>query len=298
MKFLKLIGFGNLLLLAFAQLILKYGLLDYQEGLPMSLNDSNYLLLVAASVLIAAGGFLITNITAHGSERYGLSESAAYYIYGGFTITGLVIGYYLADLIGRPSFMIAFAIAVGTLYFYSTNLRESLLLGNVVIAFVMGLSIIIIGVFALYPVVSSKIETQQLRLLFRIIVDYSIFAVVLGFITTLLNDLKNTDADYNEGLNTLPIAIGKKRAVKVTFALGIIAAGLIVYYINANLKELLWAMGYLLLFILGPILYVLINLWSAKTSKDFATLELVLKAVLFCTALSAAVITFNIKYNA
>lgn len=298
MKFLKLIGLGNLLLLAFAQLIFKYGFLDYQGGLIMSLDDSHYLLLVVASALIAAGGFLITNITAHGSERYGLSESAAYYIYGGFTIAGLVIGYYLADHIGRPSFMIAFAIAVGTLYFYSTNLRESLLLGNIVIAFLMGLSIIIIGVFALYPVGTDSVSAEQLHLAFRVVTHYSIFAVVLGLLTTLLNDLKNTDADYNDGLNTLPIAIGKQRAAKVTFAIGIIAAGLIVYYINAYLKELLWAMGYILLFILGPIIYVLINLWSAKTSKDFAILEVILKAVLFCTALSAAIITFNIRHNA
>src|SRR5688500_2716085 len=101
MKFLKLIGFGNLLLLAFAQFIFKYGFLDYQEGLTLSLNDTNYMLLVMASIMIAAGGFLINNITAHGTERYGLSESAAYYIYGGLTIGGLIAGYYLSDLIGR-----------------------------------------------------------------------------------------------------------------------------------------------------------------------------------------------------
>lgn len=298
MKFLKLIGFGHLLLLAFAQFIFKYGFLDYQEGLTMSINDSGYLLLVLSSVMIAAGGFLITNITANGSESYGLSESAAYYIYGGLTIGGLVIGYYLSNLIGRPSFMIAFAIAVGTLYFYSTNLRESLLLGNVVIAFLIGLSVIIIGIFSLYPVVGGITEFQQLSMLFRLIADYAIFGVVIGFLTTLINDLKNTDIDYNEGLNTLPIAIGKERAAKVAFVFGIIAAGMILYYINAYLKELLWAMGYLLLFVLGPLVYFLINIWSAKTTKEYTTLDIVLKVIVFFTALSVLVITLNMKYNA
>lgn len=298
MKFLKLIGFGHLLLLAFAQFIFKYGFLDYQEGLTMSINDSGYLLLVLSSVMIAAGGFLITNITANGSESYGLSESAAYYIYGGLTIGGLVIGYYISDLIGRPSFMIAFAIAVGTLYFYSTNLRESLLLGNVVIAFLIGLSVIIIGIFSLYPVVGGITEFQQLSMLFRLIADYAIFGVVIGFLITLINDLKNTDIDYNEGLNTLPIAIGKERTSKVAFVFGIIAAGMILYYINAYLKELLWAVGYLLLFVLGPLVYFLINIWSAKTTKEYTTLDIVLKVIVFFTALSVLVITLNMKYNA
>ena len=298
MKFLKLIGFGNLLLLAFAQFIFKYGFLDLQEGVTLSLSDSNYILLVLASVMIAAGGFLVNTITAHGSERYGLNESTAYYIYGGLTIGGLIIGYYISDLIGRPSFMIAFAIAVGTLYFYSTNLRESLLLGNLVIGFLIGLSIVSIGIFALYPVIGGSVLMEQLSILFRLIIDYAVFAIIIGFLLTLLNDLKNTDQDYNDGLNTLPIAIGKERAAKIAFAIGIIAAGLILYYINAYLKELLWAMGYILLFVLGPLVYFLINIWSAKTKKEFATLEVVVKVILFFTALSVAVITFNIKYNA
>lgn len=298
MKFLKLIGFENLIILAFAQFIFKYGFLNQQPELSLSLSSTNYALLVFASVLIAAGGFLINNITANGSAQYGLSESAAYYIYGALTIGGLIIGYYIADAIDRSSFMIAFAIPVGTLYFYSTNLRNSLLLGNIAIAFIVGLSIMIIGVFAIYPVVGGTSTTHELSVIFRLIADYAIFAVVTGFLITLLNDLKNTDEDYNAGLNTLPIAIGKVRAAKVAFAVGVIAIGMILYYINTYLKELLWAMGYVLLAVAGPLVYFLINIWSAKTKKDFTTLEIVLKAVLFFAAASVAVITYNIQNHA
>ena len=298
MKFLKLIGFGHLLLLAFAQFIFKYGFLDYQPGIILTLNDTYYAFLVLACVCIAAGGFLITNITAHGSERYGLSESTAYYIYGGLTIGGLALGYYISDYIERPSFMMAFAIAVGTLYFYSTNLRSSLLLGNLLIAFLIGFSVLVIGIFALFPVLSNITMRSELSLLFTVILDFAVFGAVIGLIVTLLNDLKNVDVDYNEGLNTLPIAIGRERAGKVAFAVGIVAVGLIIYYINANLKELLWAMGYILLFVLGPIVYFIINIWSAKTSKEYGTLEVIMKAVLFFTALSVLIITLNMKYNA
>lgn len=298
MKFLKLIGFENLIILAFAQFIFKYGFLNQQPGLNLSLSSTNYILLVFASVLIAAGGFLINNITANGSAQYGLSESAAYYIYGALTIGGLIIGYFIANSIGRSSFMIAFAIPVGTLYFYSTNLRNSLLLGNIAIAFIIGLSIMIIGVFAIYPIVGGTSTTHELSVIFRLIADYAIFGVVTGFLITLVNDLKNTDEDYNAGLNTLPIAIGKARAAKVVFAVGLIAIGMILYYINTYLKELLWAMGYVLLAVAGPLVYFLINIWSAKAKKEFTTLEVVLKAVLFFAAASVAVITYNIQNHA
>jgi len=298
MKFLKLIGFENLLILAFAQFIFKYGFLDKQAGLTLSLSESNYGLLVLASILIVAGGFLINNITATGSQAYGLSESTTYYIYGGLTIAGLVTGYYISNLIGRPSFMIAFAIGVGTLYFYSTNLRQSLLLGNILIGFLCGLSVIIIAIFAIYPVVGGSTTIGQLSTIFKIIADYAIFATVIGFILSLINDLKKTDTDYNAGLNTLPIAIGKARTAKVILAIGIVPVILILYYINEYLKELLWAMGYVLVFIIGPIVYFLFNILSAKTKKDFTVLEVVLKAVLVFSAISIAVITYNVQNNA
>lgn len=297
MKFLKLIGFENLILLAFAQFIIKYGFLDYQTNIFLALNSTNYSLLVLASVLIAASGFLINNITANGSERYGLSESVAFYIYGALTIGGLGLGYYISNLIGRPSFLFVFGVAVATLYFYATSLRNSLLLGNIAISFIMALSIIVISIFGLFPIINDE-NRRFLAAIFDLLLDYSIFTVIIGFMITLVKDLKETDTDYNEGLNTLPIAIGKARAAKIAFAFGLVAVGMLLYYCNAYLKDLLWVLGYGLLFILGPIIYFLINIWTAKTQKEFAALEIILKLVLFFTAASVAVITFNIKYNA
>lgn len=298
MKFLKLIGFGNLLLLAFSQFIFKYGFLDYQPELVLALNDGKYALLVLACISIAAGGFFINATAGIGkTPNANMSEAKIYNIYIAFNLIGLGLGYYIADYIGRPSFMGIFVVAAATMYIYANSLKQTLLIGNVLLAIISALSIVVIGIFTLYPVISSY-NQSQMAIIFSLMLDYSLFAFMMVFVITLLNDIKNTDQDYNEGLNTLPIVIGKQRAAKVAFAFGIITAGLILYYINAYLKELLWAMGYILLFVLGPLVYFLINIWSAKTRKDYTILEIVLSALLFCTALSVAVITFNIKYNA
>jgi len=297
MKFLKLIGFENLIILAFAQFIFKYGFLDHQEGLFLSLNDLMFSMLVWASVFVTAGGFLITNITANGSQIYGLNDSASYYIYGGLTIAGLVMGYFVCNAIGRPEFLMAFGIPAATMYFYASNLRQSLLLGNIIIALLSGLGILLVGILGMYPVGGTS-EPVQLATVFGVIIDFAVFIFITSFAVTLLNDLKNADIDYNGGLNTLPIAIGKGRTAKVAFVFGVIALGMILYYINAYLKELLWAMGFILLFVAGPLVYFLINIWSAKTRKEFAVLEIVLKAVLFFAAASIAVITYNIQNHA
>jgi hypothetical protein len=55
MNYLKLIRYQNLLLLAFMQLVFRYGFLKFQN-ISLGLTDFEYVLLVLATVLIAAAG--------------------------------------------------------------------------------------------------------------------------------------------------------------------------------------------------------------------------------------------------
>ena len=61
MKYLKLIRYQNLLMLALMQLIFRYGFLELQN-IPLDLVDWQYILLVLATVCIAAGGYIVNNI--------------------------------------------------------------------------------------------------------------------------------------------------------------------------------------------------------------------------------------------
>ena len=61
MKYLKIIRYQNLLMLAMMQLIFRYGFLELQN-IPLALDGWQYILLVLATVCIAAGGYIINNI--------------------------------------------------------------------------------------------------------------------------------------------------------------------------------------------------------------------------------------------
>lgn len=296
MKQLKLIGFDYLLLIAATQFIFRYGFLEQQAGLPIALNDWQYALFVLATVFIAAGGFLINNVINKG-HKFTISEGTGYNIYGFLTLSALGIGYYISDYINRPAFLLVFAATAGSLYFYATNLRKSLLLGNLIISLMSGLILLSIGVFNLYPVIIPE-NQSYLKTIFEVLLDYSFFALIITFIITILKDLKDSDADYNDGLSTLPIAMGKDRTVKIAFFLSLLPLGMLLYYGTEYIASLIWAMGYGLFFIACPLIYFSIKLWGAKTNKDFAHLLTVLKLVLILSAISIAVITFNIHYNA
>lgn len=299
MKILKIVQYEYLILLAAAQLIFRYGFLEQQPHLPLALNGWQYLLLVLSSVLIAAGGAVMEAISGPEKHNQEITEEKGFNIYMAVTLIGVALGGYIAYLNMRTEFIAAFIVGAAMLYIAVTNFRTTLLMPNLLISITVALSIIIVGIFNFYPFMMMS-GSEYLKTNFEVILDYSYFAFVIAFILTLVNDQKNTDADYNSGKTTLPILLGRDRAARILFFITIIPAAMVMYYANSYLLkyELFYALGYVLLFILGPIIYFAIKLWTAKTPGDYAHLAKALKLVLLFAAVSVAVVTFNIKYNA
>ncbi|MGX7666136.1 geranylgeranylglycerol-phosphate geranylgeranyltransferase [Flavobacterium pedocola] len=307
MKFLKLIRFQNLLLLALMQLVFHFVYLKSQPDLMLGLTDLQFVLLTVATVFIAAGGYVINNIMDQETDQIAkpndvvvgkhISEGTAYNMYVVLNVIGVGIGFYLSNLIQKPMFSAVFIVIAGTLYMYATSLKQSLLIGNFIVALLLAFSVIIIGIFDLYPVVHEG-NQQQMRILFSILMDYAVFAFIINFIREIVKDIEDMDGDYNAGMNTLPIVLGKDRTAKVVFALALIPIALLLLYIKNNLLSLDWVMYYLLVFVIAPLIYFLVKIWSAKTKKEFSHLSLVLKLILFFGILSIVVITVNMKLNA
>lgn len=296
MKFLKLIRYENLLLLAFTQFIFRYAFLEQQEGLPLALNDWQYALFVLACVFIAAGGFLI-NAMLDRNKPFDQAEGISYNIYAALNIAGVGIGFYIANLVGSPGFSAVFIVVAATLYLYASSLKYSLLIGNLIVAVITALCVLMIGVFDLYPVITTE-NQPYLSTIFQLLMDYAVFIFLITFLREVVKDLRDIDTDYNAGANSLPIAIGKVRTAKAVFFAALVPVAILIYYGNTYIINLLWTLVYGLLFILGPMIYFLIKIWNARTPKDFNHLSHVLWAVLLFTSLSIAVITFNIRYNA
>lgn len=306
MSFLKLIRYQNLLMLALMQLVFKYGFIDFQ-GIPQALNHWQYGMLVFATVCIAAGGYLINNIIDRGTDEENkpenvvignaISETMGYNLYIALNVIGVGLGFYIANVVEKPSFAAAFIIIAATLYVYANGLKQSLLIGNFIVAILLSLSILIIPVFDLLPVIFPHNQVGM-GIIFKILIDYAVFAFVLNFIREIVKDLEDIKGDYNHGMNTLPIALGVARTVKVVFGLSFIPIGFIIYYINENLfsNDLYYASAYGFILILAPLLYFTVKILGAKNKKDFGHLSNVLKIVIFFGILSIAVINWNILY--
>ena len=304
--FLKLIRYQNLLMLAFMQLIFRYAFFKIQD-IPVALADWQYGLLVLSTVLIAAGGYVINNILDQKTDAINkpnnviigktISETTAYTLYMALTVAGVAIGFYLSNVILKPSFAAVFILIAATLYLYATSLKQIMIVGNSIIAILLSCSVIIIGVFDLLPAIDVG-NQQQMRIVFSILLDYAIFTFFINILREIIKDIEDVDGDYNQGLGTLPIVIGKSRAAKIVFGLSFVPILLLLYYINSYLLNLIYTTIYLLLFVMGPLFYFTVKVWSAKSKKEFHTLSLLLKWIMFFGILSVVIISLNMKYNA
>ncbi len=303
MKYLKLIRYQNLLMLAFMQLVFRYLFLG-QSYVDLALTDFNYILLVIATVCIAAGGYVINNIMDQDTDEIAkpqnrvvgvsISETVAYNWYIGLTIVGVGIGFYLANVIYKPTFASMFILVATLLYVYATNFKQIPVLGNVVVALLLSTSILIIGLFDILPAIDAD-NRFRMKEAFDILMHYAIFAFIINLIREIVKDLEDMNGDNQTGINTLPIAIGIQKTKIIVGVLTVIAIVALAYYVNSNLFELDYVVYYAMVFILGPLVYFGVKLLNATTKKEFHHLSLVLKIILFFGILSIAVIVFNLK---
>ncbi|MES2747521.1 MAG: geranylgeranylglycerol-phosphate geranylgeranyltransferase [Bacteroidota bacterium] len=307
MKYLKLIRYQNLLLLAFMQLVFRYGFLK-QQDIWLSLSDWQYGLLVLTTVLLAAGGYVINDIFDQDTDNdnkpskviigRSISEGNAYYIYAGLTLSGVSIGMYLSNVIQKPGFVAIFIFIAALLYFYATTLKQMVLLGNIAVASLLGFSVLIIGFFDLYPAAYEG-NVVKMKMLLSILKDYAIYAFIINFIREMVKDLEDVNGDYNQGMKTLPIVLGISRTSKVVFGLLLLSILMLLYYLTKNVIEnnLYYAAVYVLIFVIAPLIFCAVQMWSANNKKQFHLVSLILKWVIFFGILSITAITYNIIHN-
>lgn len=308
MKYLKLIRYQNLLLLAFMQLVFRYGFLKFQD-IPLALNHFQFGLLVLSTVLIAAAGYVLNDILDQETDYdnrpdrvivgKSISEKNAYNLYFILNVLGVAIGFYLSNLIQRPGFTAAFIIVSATLYMYASSLKQMLLVGNIIVALLLSFSVLIIGLFDLLPATYDGNRTEM-GVLFSMLIDYAIFAFIINFIREIIKDMQDIEGDYNQGMSTLPIAIGIQKTAKTVFALVLIAVGILLWYVNTYLMEnsLYFAVIYTLIFVVAPMIFILIKIWNAQKKEEFGLLSTILKWVIFFGILSVLIINLNIRFNA
>ncbi|MCF6306864.1 MAG: geranylgeranylglycerol-phosphate geranylgeranyltransferase [Flavobacteriaceae bacterium] len=303
MNYLNLIRYKNLLIIILIQVLIRYALF-IPLGADLTLSHFEFSLLVLATIFIAAAGNVINDIydveidEINKPEKVivgkSISEKTAYNLFVIFNIMGVGLGFYLTKQIEEDAFFGFFIVTSALLYLYATFLKSMLLVGNIIVSLLVAFSLIIVGVFDLFPSITF-INQEFQSFVFGIVLNYALFAFHINLMREIVKDIEDIDGDKKGELNTLPIVIGRKRASYIVFGMGILSLFGIIFYIYTNLYNYTIAVIYFLSLILAPLGYFCIKIWDVKSKSDYSFLSKILKIIMLLGIGSLLLYTFVIQ---
>lgn len=227
--YLKLLRFQNLLFIAFIQFAMHQTVLTpilQTFGFETSFLEMGYFyLLIAATVFIAAGGYVLNDyfdikidkINRPNQQIVGtiISRKKSMILYQLLTAVGILIGLLLAYI--AKSFMLSFIFIIipGLLWFYSASYKRQFLIGNLVVAFMAGLSVLIVAItqLAFLENIYGKLifETPIPEQINRWVSGFALFAFLCTWIREIIKDLEDENGDREMECRTMAIVWGVKK---------------------------------------------------------------------------------------
>src|SRR5690606_14297971 len=113
-----------------------------------------------------------------------------------------------------------FVVFSALLYLYASYLKGVFLVGNLLVSGLVAMSLLIVPLFDLLPAITVENQAGQ-SAVFKIVLYYALFAFSINFIREIVKDLQDINGDKKGGMNTLAIALGRKRTMKIVFALAV-----------------------------------------------------------------------------
>jgi len=173
------------------------------------------------------------------------------------------------------------------LWFYSTHFKRQFVSGNLIVALLTALSILILAVYepALYPHIHLDFYLQAggkgFVNPFGVIAVYTFFAFMLTWMREVVKDMEDFKGDADDGCVTMPIKIGLKQSTGFVLVLGMLT---LIPLTTAAVKLLLgswWLLGlYVLLLLVIPLLLWLAFLPRKATSQHYGSASRWLKGIM------------------
>lgn len=275
------------------------------------LSNGFLALLIGATVLIAAGGYVINDYFDVKIDRINrpdqvivtrtIPKDTAFRLSICLSAIGLVAGIVAAILCRSWTLGILFGIAPGLLWFYSSGYKRQFLVGNLIIALLAACPPLIIA-FAnigyahkLYDRFGDIVsQTPLAHSLLMWLGGFALFAFITTWIREIIKDLQDQIGDAELECHTLPVVLGDtKTKLIVTTLIVITLAGLCYCHwgllpFDTSFTSL--ATRYLGLVVLLPLVCVLVLLWRAKIPSDYKAPQLYMKFVMFMGTLFSFVI--------
>jgi 4-hydroxybenzoate polyprenyltransferase len=259
--FLKLTRFPNLLIIALTQYLSAIFLVSHPHNDLDKLYSPKLFLLSLSTLLIAAAGYIINDyydikidyVNKPDKVVVGKLIKRRIVIVSHIVLNllGIAIGTYLSLRVGALNFFAGFL-----LWIYSNRLKRMPLIGNLAIAFLTGLSVVVIAVY----------YRQNVELLMA----YAVFAFSINLVREIIKDMEDIRGDMRFGSKTLPIVWGLRKTKYFLFVL-ITLFILTLFYLSHQLDNN--TLDWFFIILIVPIIYLIYLLYRADSQKRFHQLS-------------------------
>lgn len=311
--FFNLIRWSNLLMIMVTQCLLNYMVIGHVLNLihvRLPLSNVDFTLLMISTVLMAAFGYAFNDVQDQKVDE--INKINKRIIGAVFSAkTGLRISYSLLILALLPAIYLAVKLQMiqliflhlligGGLWYYSTQLKKSLLLGNILISLFTALSIFIVWLYHLVVLRMDPIlmvDAQKLSpLIHQLVLFYTAFAFIISLIREIVKDIEDQRGDAQLGMTTFVVKFGipkTKILITILVILMLLMLALASYLSNSYHWTPLTL--YLLVAVGIPLLYFLLNLKKSQIQEDFSNLSILAKIIMVAGILSMQL--FYISYG-
>ena len=321
LDFLKLIRFPNLVIIGFTQYAIRFGIILpflNQAGLDLFLSEKLFALLVMATVLIAASGYIINDYFDVKLDLLNkpkqliigksISRRQAMFLHVLVNSVGILMAAYVAIKIQHLLLIFFQLISAALLWFYSVNFKKQILIGNFIIAALTALVPFTAGYYEVVVMFddvkkagslgTNSFAAQSLgSLLFSIkyllywVVGYSAFAFLLTFIREIIKDCEDIEGDKAFDCKTLPIVYGISKAKKVALWTTVLLLLLLAFLELIQVLSKDWiSLTYFLVFISLPLIWIVFKINSSDKKRDFFIISQSIKIVMLLGILYTSII--------
>jgi 4-hydroxybenzoate polyprenyltransferase len=269
----------------------------------------DFILLVAATVCITAGGYVIndyfdirTDIINKGKVIVGskIPRRWTMMLHNIFNLTGVLLGFFISWRSGYMLLGVMFFIVSGLLYFYSASYKRQFLIGNIIVALLTAMVPMLVAIYecpAVYRFYTiNAVGTPNLSFMFYWTGGFALFAFLTTLTREIIKDIEDYEGDAAYGRNTVPIVLGILTSKIIVSALIVITLALLyaVWYLFIFDK---YTLTYISAFISLPLIFVVITVFRSVNSKQFHVASRLIKIIMLAGILYSLVVKAIINWN-
>jgi 4-hydroxybenzoate polyprenyltransferase len=290
-------------------MIRQFVLVPLMESYGLNLHGEqlHLILLIAASVLIAAGGYVVNdyfdvkidNLNKPGRVLIGksISTKTALLMHQLLSLAGVITGLMLAWELKSTTLAFVFIVVPGLLWFYSASYKRQLIIGNLIVSLVAALSVIIIAIseIALLEIKYSDLifNTPLPEKIFAWTGGFAVFSFLLTWIREIIKDMEDEYGDREMECRTMPIVWGKTGTKIFGCFLILFTTGLLFFLNHFYIGfEGTLTLRYIIFGISLPLLMLIYLLAKAKNPVDFRQASGLTKFIMLMGLLYAPVFYF------